>query len=88
MIMEGTLYKGKAVYVQEHIESDDADGESYSARLEACLRSFCQLVDAPLPLWMEKNTREYSRYRQTTFYRDQFLEPVAFDRMQIRQLSE
>ena len=37
-----------------------------------------------VPMWLSKNTREFARYKWTTFNADQFFEPVSFDRFEIR----
>lgn len=88
MIVEAATFKGKMMIDQALIEyENDDDGSTHSERLESCLRTFCQQIDAPLPLWLEKNTREYVRFQQTIFFQEQFLEPVKFDRMQIRTLE-
>lgn len=103
MLIEGTLFKGSRIMAQSmvrYIEPGDIDAPASvsdaeatsadagtSAKLESCLRTFCKLHDAPLPLWLEKNTREYVNYRQTSFEREQFLEKVPFDSMQIRQIE-
>lgn len=88
MIIEGTLFKGKIMLHQELIHYEEDDDSTHSARLESCLRTFCQKVGAPLPLWLGKNSREYVHFRQTIFFEDQFLEKVPFDKMQIRLIDE
>ena len=47
----------------------------------------CHRLNSPIPLWMEKNTREFARFHQTLFFAEQFSEPIRFDRLQIRWLD-
>jgi hypothetical protein len=41
-----------------------------------------------VPLWLTKNTREYVRFRRTSFNADQFFNTVHFDRFEIRIIEE
>jgi len=52
--------------------------------LEEGLISLCRELDIPVPLWLNKNTSEFARYRKTFFDRDQFIEDVKFDRFELR----
>lgn len=71
--------------VTEPLESGSAD---FSDRLEHSLVAACRQLNAPLPIWMSRNTREFVQFHQTLFFEDQFMEPTQFDRLQLRLLQE
>lgn len=86
MRMVGKLYKGTVTLEEQITEADETQG-SYQDRLEKCLMDVCQKLNIEVPLWLSKNTREYVRFRRTSFNADQFFNPVKFDRFEIRILD-
>jgi hypothetical protein len=52
------------------------------------LLEVCRLLSVEVPLWLTKNTREYVRFRRTSFNADQFFNAVHFDRFEIRIIEE
>jgi len=52
------------------------------------LTEICRGFDVPKPLWFPKQEREYQNFRMTSFTQDNFLEEVAFDRMEIEFLDD
>lgn len=83
MRIVGKLIKGTMLLKEEAYEIDDLEG-SYQHRLEKCLVEICGKLHIEVPLWFSKNTREYVRFRRTSFNEDQFFNPVLFDRFEIR----
>ena len=57
---------------------------SFNDKLEDCLINICKRLEIPVPLWINKNTKEFVRFRKTNFEADQFIETVKFDRFEIR----
>ncbi|HOQ76171.1 MAG TPA: hypothetical protein PK369_06330 [Thermoclostridium sp.] len=86
MRLAGRLYKGPSVLDEKVVEVDDAEG-TYQDRLEKCLLEVCGQLAIEVPIWLSKNTREYVRFRRTSFNADQFFNPVHFDRFEIRILE-
>lgn len=78
----GKLIKGTTIIAQQVYEIDDSEG-SYQDRLEKSLVGVCDLLKIEVPLWLSKNTREYVRFRRTSFNADQFFNPVIFERFEI-----
>jgi hypothetical protein len=85
--IEGKLIKRTFVLNKAIAENDDP-ALSYTERLERCLLSLCRELGIPVPLWLNKNTREFVRFKRTFFFSEQFEEKVGFDRFEIRVVSE
>ncbi|HOK42112.1 MAG TPA: hypothetical protein PLD49_00380 [Thermoclostridium caenicola] len=83
MKMSGKLYKGATILDERIVDVDDESG-TYQDRLEQCLVALCSQLSIEVPLWLTKNTREYVRFRRTSFNADQFFSAVHFDRFEIR----
>jgi hypothetical protein len=81
--MIGKLIKGTATLDEKVYELGDQEG-TYQERLEKCLVEMCGLLNIEVPVWLTKNTREYVRFRRTSFNADQFFNPVIFDRFEIK----
>jgi len=81
--MIGRLIKGTVILDEKVYEISDDTG-TYQDRLEKCLVEICSLLNIEVPMWLNKNTREFVRFRRTSFYKDQFFNPVLFERFEIK----
>ncbi len=86
MKLEGKIFRANLLLSSATVEQPDND-RRFSLRLERCLIELCRALEIPLPLWMEKNTREFARFHQTIFFAEQFTEPIHFGRFQIRWID-
>jgi hypothetical protein len=84
--LAGKLVKGTQTINEATCENSDAS-VSVTERLEQCLVGLCRELDIPVPLWLEKNTREFIQFRRTFFFEEQFTEKVYFDRFEIKQVK-
>ncbi len=86
--LEGRLLDGEKILKQATVPLNREEGEPLVPALDRALKTACKMLDAPLPLWLDKNTKEFARFRQTFFFPDQFTEEVKFKRFHIRLLAE
>ena len=86
MKLEGKIFRANLLLQSLTVERTDTN-QRFTWQLEQCLVDLCHQLEVPLPLWMEKNTREFARFRQTLFFKEQFTEPIRFDRFQIRWIE-
>jgi len=84
--LEGKLFRANLMIDMTTVEKPDIQ-DQFVRQLEQCLVELCRNMDAPIPLWLEKNTHEFARFHQTIFFSEQFTERINFDRMQIRWLK-
>lgn len=56
----------------------------FRERLEKCLIDLCREIGIPVPIWLEKNTKEFAYFKKTFFTNEQFVEKVNFDKFEIR----
>ncbi len=85
MRLEGKYFKGNLMIREAVVTRNDPE-LSFVKELELALIDLCHALDAPIPLWLSKNTHEFAAFRQTIFFSDQYTENVHFDRFQIRLL--
>jgi len=84
--LSGRLIKGTMVLGEAEVENTES-GITYTERLERSLIELCKKLDIPVPIWLEKNTREFVMFRRTFFFDGQFTEKVAFDMFEIKELK-
>ena len=85
--LEGKVFKANLVIISSVAEQEEVTG-SFVKDLEKCFIKLCRNLEIPIPLWLDKNTHEFARFRQTIFFEEQFTDEVIFDRFQIRLLKQ
>lgn len=56
---------------------------SPSQRLEDCMDQICHELDLAKPIWLDQNYEELNRFGKTAFRQDHFIEPIAFQMLEI-----
>lgn len=84
MKLEGRLFVANRMTEIKEIETEDTN-EPFSTQLGRALVELCRQMDIPVPMWMKKNTHEFAAFRQTIFFKEQYMENVRFDRFQIKE---
>lgn len=67
--------------IKQDTEPCDHDG------VTEALHAICYRLDLGRPLWLEKNERDWQAFSQTRFQKDQFMEHVSFDRLEIEFIN-
>jgi len=83
MRLEGKLFKANLMIRETVVTRNDPE-MSFVQELEKALVDLCHALEAPIPLWLSKNTHEFAAFRQTIFFSDQYMVAVQFDRFQIK----
>ena len=55
---------------------------------QEALREACREMDVATPMWLSKNLSEFERFGLTAFVVDNFVEHIAFDRMEIEFIDD
>ena len=53
-----------------------------------CLSKACEELDLAEPIWLESNIREFKTHSKTRFRKDNFMESVPFEYMEIQVIEE
>lgn len=76
LIKQGKMIK--EAWAEPQNSSDD-----FREQLEECLIRVCKELDIEVPIWLQKNSKEFGIYRKTSFNSDHFGETINFDRFEI-----
>jgi hypothetical protein len=80
------VFSDTHLIASETIENTDNDTRThkvFAALEEACLR-----LDLGKPIWLDANIREFSQHGKTRFRKDNFVEEISFDYLEILVLEE
>lgn len=85
MKLEAKIFKGTKIIMED--EAIFSGQGRFQKQLEHCLITLCKNMSISVPLWVGKNTREFIRFKWTSFNSDQFFDKVFFDRFEIRLIE-
>lgn len=68
--------------------SDMAEDKSRTKKVFDAVDEVCYEFDLSRPVWLEKNINEFKRRDRTRFYKDNFIESVEFDFIEIQVIEE
>lgn len=68
--------------------SDMAEGKSRTKKVFDAVDEVCYEFDLSRPVWLEKNINEFKCRDKTRFYKDNFIESVEFDFIEIQVIEE
>lgn len=88
MRLEGKLFSGYHIKKTAVKPVEIRENVTFSKSLDVALVQLCRELKLPTILWLSKNTREFSKYRQTIFFPEQFAEPIAFTQFQIKLIED
>lgn len=52
------------------------------------LEEICYQFDLSQPIWLDANIREFQRHDKTRFSRDNFVEEIPFDYLELQVIEE
>lgn len=55
--------------------------------VQDALTQICAIIDIPRPIFLQKHTREWTQFQQTSFSQDHFVEHIPFDKLEIEQIN-
>ena len=76
----GRIIRNHRIDKSETVEIEDGDIES--AFLEICRR-----FDVQRPLQLPKHNREFEKFGRTSYTKEHFTEPIAFQKLEIELLT-
>ena len=66
---------------------DDAD-DTRTHKVFRALDEVCYQLDLGRPIWLDTTIEDFKRHAKARFYQDSFMEPIAFDFLEIHVIEE
>ena len=73
--------------LKDHIV-EDGSARNRTAKVFSALEELSREFDLAVPIWLEKNIRDFKRVSKTRFTRDSFIEQIEFDYLEIQMIEE
>ncbi len=67
---------------------EDNSGETRTHKIFAALDEACLRFDLSKPIWLAANVEEFKKHSKTRFNKDNFVEDIDFDYLEIHVLDE
>ena len=67
---------------------EDNTQETRTHKVYNSIEKISYAFDLGNPLWLDKNIKEFKRHDKTRFTQDNFIEPIAFDYLEIHVIEE
>ncbi|WP_326910781.1 hypothetical protein [Sedimentibacter sp. MB31-C6] len=55
---------------------------------EKCFKEICQKFDISVPLWLSKHNFEFNEFKYVTFYPNDFIDEIDFDKLEIEMIDD
>ena len=80
------------IFLQNHLLKDtvveNASDLTRTHKVFAGLEEICHRFDLSVPIWLDSNIRDFKRISKTRFTKDNFIEPIEFDYLEIQVIEE
>lgn len=80
------LWTDTRLTASETIEITDEDTRTY--KVFRALEEACLTFDLGKPIWLDSNVNEFKHRSRTRFTKDNFVEEIEFDYMEMQVLEE
>lgn len=67
---------------------EDVSCDTRTHKVFRALDEVCLQFDLSKPIWLDKNIQEFKRHRKTRFQRDNFMDQIDFDYLEIQIIEE
>lgn len=67
---------------------NDDPSMSRTAKVFAAIEKVCEEFDLSKPIWLESNIQEFKRHDKTRFSKDNFIDSIDFDYLEIHVIEE
>ena len=65
-----------------------SENDTRTHKVFHALEDACHELDLGIPIWLDKNVKEFKRAAKTRFYQDHFMEPIDFDYLEFQVIEE
>ncbi len=88
-----TMYRlwAKAIKNNKIINSVDVGNNeniTQEQKLKKCLSEIFYKLDISAPVWIQKHDKEFSEFKKIIFFKDDFVDEVNFDKLEIDLIDD
>ena len=75
-------------HLADSIVVKNKENISYTEKRDKCIKEICQKLDLSVPVWLKKHDLEFSQFKSVTFYPQDFIDDVDFDKLEIELIDD
>ncbi|MEE1079320.1 MAG: hypothetical protein UIC64_09775 [Agathobacter sp.] len=80
------MFKDTKILKDETIENYEEDTRTH--KILQAVEDVCYHMDLGKPIWLDSNVKEFQRHSKTRFTKDNFVEEIEFDFLEMEVLEE
>lgn len=74
--------------VKDMVVENDNPGLNRTKKIFDAIDTLCYEFDLSKPIWLDSTIEDFKRHRKTRFTRDNFIDSVDFDYLEIQVIEE
>lgn len=74
--------------IKDMVVCNDDENMSRTKKVFDAIEKICEEFDLSAPIWLESNISEFKRLDKTRFTRDNFIDDIDFDYLEIHVIEE
>ncbi len=82
----GKIFQDNHMLRDTVVENEARDSRTH--KIFSALEEICYQFDLGKPIWLDSNVTEFRRHKKTRFTRDNFVESIDFDYLEIHIIEE
>lgn len=83
----GKIWKNNKM-LQDVVITNNDNTLTRTKKVLESLNQVCYTFDLGVPIWLDTNITEFQRVSKTRFYKDNFIETISFDSLEIQVIEE
>lgn len=80
------MFKDTRILKDETIENYEEETRTH--KIFQAVEDVCYHMDLGKPIWLDSNVKEFQRHSKTRFTKDNFVEEIEFDFLEMEVLEE
>ncbi len=74
--------------IKDMVICNDKEELSRTQKIFGAIEEICHAYDLSKPIWLDSTIADFKRHDKTRFTKDNFMEPVDFDYLEIHVIEE
>lgn len=74
--------------LKDMVVCNDSKDLRRTQKIFAAIEEICHTYDLPKPIWLASTVADFKRHDKVRFTRDNFIEPIDFDYLEIHVIEE
>ncbi len=74
--------------IKDMVVCNDSEDLRRTQKIFMAIDEICYAYDLAKPIWLDSTIKDFKKYDKTRFTKDNFIEPIDFDYLEIHVIEE